>query len=78
MHQRGLTLHVVFMLLPMLLGQGRAHHGQILKQIANWVDEGNITPLIDLEHFTLDDINSAHEYFGAGKHIGKIVIDHLS
>ena len=66
------------MLLPMLLGQGRAHHGQILKQIANWVDEDQLTPLVDPERFTLDDVNAAHEYFGAGKHMGKIVIEHLS
>ena len=78
MHQRGLTLHVVFMLLPMLLGQGRAHHGQILKQIANWVDEGQLTPLVDPERFTLADVNAAHEYFGTGKHTGKIVLEHLS
>ena len=76
MHQRGLTLHVVFMLLPMLIDEGRAHHAQILQQIATWVDEGQLTPLVDPERFTLEDINRAHEYFAAGKHTGKIVIEH--
>lgn len=75
MHQRGLSLHAVFMLLPMLTGKGRAHHGDILRQIAKWVDEGQIKPLIDPTRFTLHDINAAHEYFESGKHIGKIVIE---
>lgn len=78
MHQRGLTLHVVFMLLPMLLGQGQSHHGDILKHIATLVDEGQLTPLVDSERFTLDQVNAAHEYFAANKHTGKIVIEHPS
>ena len=76
MHQRGLSFHVVFMLLPMLTGKGRAHHGEILRQIATWVDEGKLTPLVDSTRFTFKDINRAHEYFEAGSHIGKIVIEH--
>jgi NADPH2:quinone reductase len=75
MHLRGLSLHVVFMLIPMLTGKGRAHHGDILRQIAKWVDEGKLTPLIDPKPFTLNDINAAHEYFESGKHTGKIVIE---
>ncbi len=78
MHQHGLTLHVVFMLLPMLLNRGRAHHGQILKQIATYVDAGQLAPLLDPKRFTFDDINSAHEYFAEGKHMGKIVIEYPS
>ncbi len=75
MHLRGLSLHVVFMPLPLLTGEGRAHHGHILRQIAAWVDEGKLTPLIDPKSFTLDDINAAHEHFESGKHTGKIVIE---
>ena len=78
MHQRGLSFHVVFMLLPMLTGKGRAHQGEILRQIATWVDEGKVTPLLDSTRFTFSDINRAHEYFEAGSHIGKIVIEHSS
>lgn len=75
MHQRGLSLHVVLMLMPMLTGNGRSHHGDILRQIAKWVDEGRLTPLIDPTRFTLNDIHAAHEYFESGKHTGKIVIE---
>ncbi len=76
MHQRGLSLHVVFMLLPMLTGEGLAHHGEILKQVADWVDEGKLVPLVDSQRFTLDHVNAAHDYFASGKHTGKIVIEH--
>ena len=75
MHQRGLSLHVVFMPLPLLTGRGQAHHGHILRQIAQWVDEGKLTPLVDPTPFTLKDTNAAHEYFENGKHTGKIVIE---
>ena len=75
MHLRGLSLHVVFMPLPLLTGKGRAHHGHILRQISTWVDEGKLTPLTDPTPFTLKDINAAHEYFESGKHTGKIVIE---
>lgn len=75
MHQRGLSLHVVFMPLPLLTGKGRAHHGNILRQIAQWVDEGKLTPLVDPTPFTLKDVNAAHDYFEKGKHNGKIVIE---
>ena len=35
MHMKGLSLHLVFMLLPMLTGKGRAHHGFVLNNVAN-------------------------------------------
>ena len=75
MHLRGLSLHVVFQPLPLLTGKGRAHHGHILHQIAQWVDEGKLTPLVDPTRFTLKDVNAAHDYFDSGKHTGKIVIE---
>jgi len=34
LHAKGLTLHLVFILLPLLSGINRAHHGWILRQIA--------------------------------------------
>ncbi len=78
MHQRGLTLHVVFMLIPMLIGQGRAQHGKILSKISALVDAGDLTPLVDPKRFMLEEINAAHDYFATGQHVGKIVIEHPS
>ena len=75
MHMKGLSLHLVFMLLPMLTGKGRAHHNFILKSIAKWIDEGLIAPLIHEEKFSFDQANEAHDLFATNKHIGKIVLE---
>jgi NADPH2:quinone reductase len=39
-HFKGLSLHVVFMLIPMLHDVGREQHGTILRQLAEIVDSG--------------------------------------
>jgi len=75
MHMKGLSLHLVFMLLPMLTGKGRAHHKFILESIAKWIDEGLIEPLIHEEKFSFDQANEAHALFETNKHIGKIVLE---
>ena len=75
MHMKGLSLHLVFMLLPMLTGEARAHHKFILESIAKWIDEGLIKPLIHEEKFSFDQANEAHALFATNKHIGKIVLE---
>ena len=40
------SLHVVFMLLPLLSHEQRKRHGEILRQIASLVDSGNLKPLV--------------------------------
>lgn len=75
MHGKGLTLHVVFMLIPMLTGEGRALHGRILREAAALADAGRLRPLIDPERFDLDRIAAAHRRLEASEASGKIVID---
>ncbi len=75
MHMKGLSLHLVFMLLPMLTGEGRAHHGMILKKVAELVDKGIVKPLIHKERFQFNQANEAHALFAANKHLGKIVLE---
>ena len=41
-HAKGLSIHAVFMLLPLLTGKGRAVHGRFLSWLANEVDAGRI------------------------------------
>jgi NADPH:quinone reductase len=74
MHNRALSLHVVFMLLPILKNQGRKAHGKILSRIAEIVDEGKLKPLIDLHQFTLATVSEAHAFLESGKERGKVVI----
>src|SRR2546429_7947381 len=50
---RGQSLHLVFVLIPMLHGLGRATHGAILERIATLVDAGTVRPLVDPLRFRL-------------------------
>jgi NADPH2:quinone reductase len=72
---RCVTLSGVFVLLPMLSGNGRAHHGEILRQANKLVAEGKLKPLVDPRRFALADAIAAHEAQMDGSAMGKIVID---
>ncbi len=73
-HNKALSLHVVFMLLPILRNEGREIHGQILSEIANIVDLQQLKPLVHPEIFTLDRVADAHALLESGQAKGKIVI----
>jgi NADPH2:quinone reductase len=75
LHAKALSLHVVFMLLPMLRGLGRERHGRILRDLAHLVDEGKVHPLIDARRFTLATLPDAHRLIESGQAQGKVVID---
>jgi NADPH2:quinone reductase len=75
MHVKGLSLHAVFMLIPLLYGIGREEHGRILAKAAKLVDEGRLRPLIDTERFTLEEVGKAHAKLESGQALGKLVID---
>ena len=74
-HQKGLSLHVVFMLIPMLFNRGRQAHGAILRQTAALVDAGQVRPHLDPRRFTLDDVADAHRHLESGQAVGKVVVD---
>jgi NADPH2:quinone reductase len=75
MHDKGLSLHVVFMLIPMLHDIGREAHGQALRKAAALAEAGKLRPLIDPERFALEDLSRAHQKAEAGRALGKIVVD---
>lgn len=75
LHAKGLSLHIVFMLIPMLHDIGRAEHGAILAELAALVDAGKVRPLIDPARFTLETAPDAHRHLESGKAVGKVVID---
>jgi NADPH2:quinone reductase len=74
-HFKGLSLHVVFMLIPMLNNHKREQHGHILTQLANIVDEGKLKPILDTETFALEEVSKAHDRLASRKVISKVVID---
>ncbi|MTE15817.1 zinc-binding dehydrogenase [Nocardia sp. CT2-14] len=71
---RGASYSGVFTLLPLLTGEGRAHHGEILTAVAELVDQGFITPMVDPTSYTLTDVAQAHRAVTAGTRNGKVVI----
>ncbi len=62
-------------MLPLLEHKGLDSHGRRLRDIAKLVDAGQLRPLIDPSHFTLEAAPDAHRYIASGKARGKIVID---
>ncbi|WP_286272951.1 zinc-dependent alcohol dehydrogenase family protein [Thalassotalea hakodatensis] len=73
-HFKGLSLHVVFMLIPMLHNIKREEHGKILNELSQIVEAGELTPVLDNEMFSLEQTGKAHERLASGKALGKVVI----
>ncbi|MGB6409991.1 MAG: zinc-dependent alcohol dehydrogenase family protein [Candidatus Deferrimicrobiaceae bacterium] len=71
---RGLIIHFENMSIPLLTGVGRERQGDILREVAKLVDEGNLKPLIHGQRFTFDEANEAHGLFEAKRYTGKIVL----
>ncbi|MEM6375752.1 MAG: zinc-dependent alcohol dehydrogenase family protein [Pseudomonadota bacterium] len=74
-HFKGLSVHVVFMLIPMIHGVKREDHGEILADIARLVDNGAVKPLLDAPGYSLSDVNAAYDRLTSGKAIGKVVVE---
>ena len=75
MHFKGITLSVVFLLLPLLANTGTAGYGRILRQIAKLVDEGQLSLLLHDDGFTLKTVPQAYQMLASGKIRGKAVVD---
>ena len=75
MHLKGLSLHVVFMLIPMLHDVGRGEHGRILREAAVLADAGKLRPHLDPKRFDLASVADAHRHLEGGQAIGKVVTD---
>jgi len=65
----------VFTLLPLLTGEGRAHHGEILREAARLTEAGKIKPRLDPRQFSLDTVAKAHAAVESGGAAGKVVVD---
>lgn len=75
-HFKGLSLHVVFMLIPMLHDHKREEHGNILRHLTEIVESGNLKPVLDETDFSLAEVDQAHARLESGKAMGKVVIHH--
>ena len=72
---RAATYSGVFSLLPMLTSQGRAHHGEILREATRLAEAGNIVPRVDPRRFDLESAAEAHGAVEQRTAAGKVVID---
>ncbi len=65
----------VFTLLPMLTGEGRAHHGEIMREATRLVEAGKVTPRVDPRQFALSNVDDAYRAVESNDAAGKIVVD---
>ncbi|OOQ57305.1 zinc-dependent alcohol dehydrogenase family protein [Mucilaginibacter pedocola] len=72
---RGGTYSGVFTLYPLISGEGRAHHGQILADAGRLIEAGKLLPNVDERTFGLADVEEAYAIQAAGGSRGKLVVD---
>ncbi|MEM7477186.1 MAG: zinc-dependent alcohol dehydrogenase family protein [Planctomycetota bacterium] len=75
-HFKGLSIHVVFMLIPMLHKLKRQQHGEILAELTGIVEAGGVKPVLDEQLFSLDEAFEAHQRLESRQAMGKVVIRH--
>jgi NADPH:quinone reductase len=72
---RAATYSGVFTLLPMLSGEGRAHHGDILREATRLAEADQIRPKLHPRHFDFSTVDEAYQLVGEGTASGKVIID---
>lgn len=71
---KGATYSGVFTLYPLISGKQRKLHGDILKKAAEMVENKQLFPAVDQQHFTLETIQDAYNAITNGKTKGKVVV----
>ena len=74
-HLKGLSLHVVFMLIPMLHNQKREVHGAVLAKLAAIIDAGALKPLLDENVYAFEQVGDAYARLSSGQAVGKVVVN---
>lgn len=75
MHFKGLSLHVVFMLIPMIHNYKRAQHGEILRNLTKIAETGALKPLVDEKNFSIENVGNAYARLESKNAIGKVVVE---
>lgn len=71
---RGANYSGVFTLHPLISGQGRVHHGEILARAGELAERGQLKPFLNERHFTTADIEGAYALVEKGA-LGKVVVE---
>jgi NADPH:quinone reductase-like Zn-dependent oxidoreductase len=72
---RAATYSGVFTLLPLLTGEGRDHHGAILREATKLAEAGKLKPRLDPRTFTLAAVDEAYAAMRTHNTVGKLVVD---
>ena len=72
---RAATYSGVFTLLPLLTGEGRGRHGDILREATRLVEGGKVVSRLDTRRFTLDSVGEAYTAIKERSARGKLVVD---
>ena len=70
----GATYSGVFTLFPLVSGEGRAYHGEILAQVSVLADAGRLRPLLYKEGLNIRDIGIAHDLVASAT-LGKVIVE---
>src|SRR5262249_5413899 len=71
---RGATYSGVFTLLPLITGEHRGRHGEILARAALVAESGGLKPFLGEERFPVSNIEAAFARVEAGS-VGKVVVE---
>jgi len=71
---RAATYSGVFTLRPLLTGEGRMHHGEILREATRLADQGKLRTRLDPRQFTLDAAEQAYRLIEDSRANGKVVV----
>jgi NADPH:quinone reductase-like Zn-dependent oxidoreductase len=74
-HFKGLSIHVVFMLIPMLHNFKREQHAEILRDLTQICESGGLKPVLDEEQFSLEQVGKAYARLESGRAMGKVVVE---
>lgn len=74
MYSKGLSLHSILMLIPLISGIGRDHYGTILFEIKKLVEAGRVKPLIHKEVFNWKQVAQAHKLVETSAQKGKVAL----
>lgn len=65
----------VFTLYPLLSGEHRAHHGEMLREATRLAEAGQLRPRLDPSRFDLASAEAAYDAITNGTARGKVVVD---
>jgi NADPH2:quinone reductase len=72
---KGGTYSGVFTLIPLLTGEGRRRHGEIMEEATRLAEAGKLAPLLDPRRFGLATLGEAYGLIAGGGARGKLVVE---